>query len=141
MDLDAMNEHQRRALATPLGPGLEAPPEPTYFHHHEYFQRKVPCGVQLTVDHGPKEEERFGGAVWHCSVSVWPREWSRYPIAPAKWTKKRRTAAEAVARKNLTGVGDGDGEDVYEDGPLAMHVYRRLSAAEDLGGRVRAGEN
>lgn len=140
MDPSEMNEHQRRALALPQGPA-DFPPEPTYFHHHEYFQRKIPCGVVLTVSYGPEEDELYGGSVWHCSISVWPKQWSEYPIAPAEWNRKQREAARAVARKNLFGVGQSDNEDVYEDGPMAMHVYRRMSVAEEIAGSVRAEEN
>lgn len=123
-----MNEHQRKALDAPIGEGLP-PPSLTYFHHHEFYG-KVPLGVQVTVDAGPGEEERYGRPVWHCSVSVWPRTPGPYPLPPGSWKRKHRDAAEAVARKNLAGVGDPGGEVSFEVGGMVLHARLPLSADE-----------
>jgi hypothetical protein len=76
--------------------------------------------VVLTVNSGYEWiEAGFGGPVWHASIA--PRSKS-LAVQPER--------LRAIAEEVLTGVGDAAAGEWMELGEIAVHLRRRLSAAE-----------
>lgn len=128
-----MNEHQRRAYGRPLIGGGAPDAESGYYRHRE-TRRGVDVTVMVTVDVGEGEARRFGSdAVWHVSVSCWPRPGAKRPLPVARWKPRHRDAALAVHGENAEGVGQRDAQGFLEFGEYAAHLYLPLSEEEREG--------
>src|SRR5439155_7946394 len=65
-------------------------------------------------------EAGFGGPVWHASA------------APNRGERLSATDLERIARAHLQGVGDPAAGEWVEQGDIAVHIRRRLTATEAL---------
>lgn len=135
-----MNVYQRRAYEAPIDE-LKAPPRS--LNEGENNHAEVCHGVQVSVilaaDVSQAGEETFGRrGMWHCSVAVWrgkPGPPAR-PIPVAKWTPAQLAAAEQVAIRNLTDIGEGavGGRALRgEKGEYALHCFLPMNPTERAG--------
>lgn len=127
-----MNEYQRTAYEAPLH-GQEPAPEPDRYRHLEVHDG-VQVTVMVTVDVGEEEERRFGtDAVWHVSVSCWPRPGAARPLPLYRWKRRHRQAALEAHARNARGVGEAAAQGYLEYGEYAVHLYLPLSGEERAG--------
>ena len=125
-----MNEHQRRAYERPLMGDGAPDAEPGYYRHRE-TRRGVDVTVMVTVDVGGGEARRFGSdAVWHVSVSPWPRPGAKRPLPVPRWKPRHQDAALAAHGENAEGVGRRSAQGFLEFGEYAAHLYLPLSDEE-----------
>lgn len=132
-----MNEHQRKAYEAPVRGGVASPDDAGYYRHDEY-PGGIRVTVMVTVD-VPEMEPGSAldhGALWHTSVSCWPRPGAARPLPVARWKRRHREAAARTQAANAEGVGDRDAQSRLVEGEHAVHLYVPLNN-EELAGLPR----